>query len=207
MKSKNDYNWKEEMEEQDESSRQFDAFIRSEFHQHELPEIDRTALLNTLKQEAKRYCFHFSGMSFSWTSIRRLAFSTLGVLVLFFAWWALFSSVRLHDSEPVMEVEIVSMETGLEQDAPFFWVRRMQQGQIITIPEKTKAKLFLSDGSTLSCSSMTQIAIDFDHKRQIKMLSGSITVQAAAAKGSVFSVETPLGRVDVLGTVFHIDIR
>lgn len=106
----------------------------------------------------------------------------------------------------VVGVEFVGDSTGVQHPVSYWLEKRLQHGRLIAIPSGTTADFALADGSIVSCSSETRIALDFRDRRHIQLDAGSIIVRAASIPGSTMVVETPLADVNVVGTTFWVEV-
>ncbi|MFH1738245.1 MAG: FecR family protein [bacterium] len=112
----------------------------------------------------------------------------------------------LFASSPVADVKFVAQTPSAGEELPFLWEHRLQQGCVVTVPGKCAADIELSDGSTIHCEPGTQIAVRVDKNRHVTLNSGEILVHAVRIANSKMSVETPLGAVEVVGTVFRVKV-
>ncbi|MFH1740264.1 MAG: FecR domain-containing protein, partial [bacterium] len=105
----------------------------------------------------------------------------------------------------VIEVRFPS-DTG-SNGVSSVWKFRLERGFFVTVPGVSVAEIHLVDGSKVVCKSGTEIAINFGAYRQIRINSGSITVNTASNPNLPMMVETPLGIVEAVGTVFRVEVN
>lgn len=169
--------------------------IRGEMKRHPVPVIDRSAIMRVLKNETGEQP---SQSSSRWRRLKPVfAYGGFtGFLILFGL------LVFFFQPKPVQQIRI----SGEPQAVSWLWKTRMQWGKPVTIPKKCEAELQLADGSIVSCSPETRIAVRFDTNREIDLDRGAITVHAAHIESSTMVVQTPLLKINVVGTVFHVEV-
>ncbi len=118
-----------------------------------------------------------------------------------------YTNTLFPEVPPIERLSFQANESGKEISPAMLWEYRLQRGRFVTVPDEVSADMCLSDGSIISCSPETQLSVRFGQDRCIDLRSGSIAVQAASIQDSTLSVKTPLGQIDVTGTVFHVTVR
>lgn len=191
-----------------EEERLFKAYrcIQEGFHTLHVPAIVPERVIDNLLSHAspKKSKRNFFGLI---NDIPTPIFvSGYGVL-LFLCLFSLYIVIQTPDVLPVRQITFQSTEQTENRSVPYLWERRIQQGNRVTVPANVSATLHLADGSILSCSPETQIAIHYRTHREIEILSGAVTVHAAKQPESNMIVNTPLGQVRVIGTIFHIELQ
>ncbi|MFH1739610.1 MAG: FecR family protein, partial [bacterium] len=169
---------------------------------HNVPKVDASALSRRMAEEMGQ---REESLGIS-VHLPRLAFVTACVLGLLVGLTKLVPLLQIPEPRPVNSVSFVDKSSSRATEAPFLWKHNLQRGNYVTIPNEIAAELNLSDGSILSCSPETQIAVSMAPDRHIALHSGSIHVQAAQIKGSSMTVETPVGKIEVVGTVFWVEV-
>ena len=191
-----------------EEAQAFRAYrtIGDELRSHETPDIDAAALSQRMAREAGSP----RGTLRDWRDIwNRRAAPVLAAAcgaVLLIGITKLLPLLRTPDVSPLVSAKFANAPAANYQSAPFVWTHRIQRGGLVTVPRGTNAKLVLYDGSIVSCSPETQIAVRPDGDRHITLNSGAITVTATHIEGSTMTVATPLGSVEVVGTTFWIEV-
>lgn len=102
----------------------------------------------------------------------------------------------------------IQFKTGTDTEVPvsLFWKYKLLSGKKVNIPMGIQAVLTLSDGSTVECGGQSQISVEFDVRRTICLSLGKITVRAGKHPDWPMEVATPVGKVQVTGTVFTVEL-
>ncbi|MFH1739688.1 MAG: FecR family protein [bacterium] len=172
--------------------------IGEQIRSYTVPEIDTAALSSQLANRMAGRSSLIERWNCLLNNIPTPAFATVCVICILFVLLGLGIIVQRTDS--VAKIEFLS-QSG--EGIPFLWEKRLRMGRLVTIPEECTANLDLTDGSTILCSPKSQIAVQ---SRRITLNSGSITVRATQVPGSTMTVETPMGTVSVVGTVFRVEV-
>ncbi len=136
-----------------------------------------------------------------------VAFTGVCMILLVVGLIQLMPLLRTPATSPVETFVLIDESSSITQDAPLFWRHRLQRGRLVTVPNGSSIELHLADGSTVTCSAGTRLAIRIGTDRRIVLDTGSLTVQANSIPGSTMTVETPLGDAVVVGTVFTITVN
>ncbi|RJP19328.1 MAG: hypothetical protein C4527_27510 [Candidatus Omnitrophota bacterium] len=184
--------------------------IREELRALEVPLVDPHSMIPRLHERL----ISGSGFFHRWDRwmdrIPAPVFAAVCALLWLAGGISLYSMVspRLYGhAESVSHAIFQPVGSNESTSLPFLWNYRLRQGCFVTTPPGVTANLTLADGSIVTCSPETQFSINFARDRLVGLRSGSLSVHAASLPGSTFAVATPLGRVEVTGTVFHIKIK
>ncbi len=140
----------------------------------------------------------------SWLFHPQLTWShTAAYTLLIFVIIGLFYIVQ-PVSGPVQSVQFVYESNQQETQVSRLWLNELQSGNFVMVPKGISAKILLKDQSLLSCSPETQIAVRFGSERNISLQGGAIRVEAAKDTERLMLVQTPFGKIEVIGTVFNI---
>ncbi|MFH1743823.1 MAG: FecR domain-containing protein [bacterium] len=177
--------------------------IGDELRSFEVPEFDGVALTNRMAKEM--------GRGRGWFPIRRgspvlrpaSVLAAVCIVYLAIGFIELYPLLKTPEKQPVDSAKFLN-ETS--SDAPLIWTYRLQRGSLVTVPDGVNAELRLSDGSIISCSPETRIAVRMGADRRITLNSGAIAVQARRIPDSSMTIETPLGNANVVGTTFWIRV-
>ncbi len=174
--------------------------IRDGFHSHRVPVFNEEEIVNRMAREMKKgRGWHFPVMPVLKPFLKpSLAYFLIGIVLVF--------NIYHWLPAPVDRFQMVSGSIDSGKTLSWLWKQRMQIGKYVTTPQNTFVNLALADGSILSCSPETQLAIRFDEKREIYIRKGAIRVHAEHIPGSTMTVHTPLLDISVIGTVFHIEL-
>ncbi len=182
-----------------------DISIVAGLHSVRLPRIDNQALATRLKTEADKrnraaqpvrpwgFRFHTPLLATAYLVLVTLGLRTLACVL------------QLHLPSPVER--LTASPTHMESSLSAWWKHKLGCGRVVTMPEGVAVKVKLQDGSEIICDSGTQIAIDFHNKRSIAIYGGSITVHAEPHSDFPLQVDTPRGRIEVLGTKFRVVVQ
>lgn len=170
--------------------------IRERIKQYTVPGFERLTLLRVLKQDAENM------MPLSRTglwSVFKPVFVYGGFVSVILLLGFLLAIFHPHS---VQRMKL----TGNTNTVSMIWKTRLQWGKTVTIPKRCEAELLLADGSIVSCSPETSIAIHYTTNREIDLHRGAITVHATHKEDSKMVIQTPLLKIQVVGTVFHVEI-
>jgi hypothetical protein len=151
--------------------------IQVEIKRCSAPVVDRKAIVQVLTKECKKP----KNISPSrWTFFQPIiAYGGFPCLLI-----VLGIGIIALQSKPVRQLHV----SGDSQAVSWIWEKRLQWGKIVTIPKECEAEFQLADGSIVSCSPETQIAVRFDSEREIDLQHGAISVHAAHIEGSTMTV-------------------
>ncbi|MFH1738314.1 MAG: carboxypeptidase regulatory-like domain-containing protein [bacterium] len=189
-------------DEREEHAFQLYRFIQGRLSNRPVPTIDKTAMARRMAHEMR------SQRRSLWDWILCGCPMNRPVLVMgCFVLLAVFAFIYYFNySHPVTQADFIAEATGEHQNPSWLWKSRLQRGHAVTVPENITAKLLLSDGSIVSCSPRTQIAVRIETCRDITLHNGAITVQTAEIPGSTMTVRTPVVDVAVVGTIFGVEL-
>lgn len=176
--------------------------IRETLRTYPLWEIDSAALVKRMAQEAHPKAY--SSPSRVWKSHAWLAAASVACVILTTA--GLGFILRIPAAPPVTQIVLENTATQANQSPSWLWQRRLQQGRLVTVPENAQARFSLRDGSTLECRPGTQIAIDYEQGRNIRLQTGYLHIHAASIPEATLTVQTPLNQVEVIGTEFWVEV-
>ncbi|MFH1739298.1 MAG: FecR family protein [bacterium] len=193
---------------QDETeARVFQAYdmIGNALRSRKVSHFDAASLANRMAREMNSRHGRVRGWlpRFDLTSALTAACAVYLVLALCNLWPLL----RTPGKAPVSAVEFTDDSSGNPKTASSLWKYRLQHSSLVTVPKRINAELRLSDGSIVSCSPETRIAICTSKERRIRLNTGSILVEATHIPNSTMSVETPYGDVGVVGTNFWVQVK
>ncbi|MFH1742692.1 MAG: FecR family protein [bacterium] len=169
-----------------------------------IPDFDAVALSHQMREKMRRRRLFSTGFRPLRRYISHPAPVFVGatvVLVLAIAAGLLFSL-----TSPVIEATIASDFTNDAQNVSWWQAQQLRFGRFIQVPAGFHASIRLADESMVSCSSKTRIAVRFDSERHIFLDEGIITIDAAKDPKFPMIVETPLGNIRVVGTVFTVEV-
>ncbi|MFH1742931.1 MAG: FecR family protein [bacterium] len=129
-----------------------------------------------------------------------------GALLIIVGLSVLWVALDARKIRSVRSVEWIDESTGKARSVPLLWERSLQFGRMVSVPDNVQAELELAEGSAVTCSPGTSLAVHITDQRKIQLDSGRIAVRAAHIPNSTLCVETPLGDVEVLGTVFWVEV-
>lgn len=163
-------------------------------------------LSERLAKEMKSKAGLWARMDQLFNAIPQPIFASSTVLLLMILIIGFLSAV--HVPGTIKHIVFEAQTPAGHQTPNFLWQHRLQQGKIVTIPEFTKAKIKLNDGSILHASPQSRLAIRFiKNKRNIDLHSGALKVNAAPIPNSTMIVHTPIIDITVIGTTFHIELN
>lgn len=175
------------------------ARIRQGLKEHSVPAFNQQVVLQQMVAESKRTTAKFSHFNLN-------HLNSTG-----YTWAASFCSIALlvgilfffYSDNPVQQIKLNSLSQN-NDSINWIWKQRLQRGKYVTVPVNSEIELLLADGSIISCSPETQLAIDFDRQRKIFLNQGEIVIHAAHIPDSTMIVITPLTEIAVVGTVFRV---
>lgn len=180
------------------------AQIRHQMRNAKVPKYDRSSLVNrmVMKMEGrpKRFLLFPGGVSIS-----RLVIATAYAAIFAVSLGICSHTLLSIDWNLTQNIHFIS-ETNREFAVPALWKYRLWSGKKVIVPPGIRAVMCLSDGSKLECRNETQIAVQFGHDRKIDLKSGKITIHASPNNEKPMRVTTPLGEVQVVGTVFSVEL-
>ncbi len=94
---------------------------------------------------------------------------------------------------------------GADAFVPVKLQARLAPGSAVRTDERTRAEILLDDGSLVALNHRTEISADADVPRKLTLTSGEVVADIETVEGAPPAViETPSGRVEVLGTQFAL---
>ena len=189
-------------------ARVFQAYdmIGNALRSRKVSDFDAEALANRMAREMDRGGTPKRSPAFEGRFRRVCAQAALGAVLLIIGLSALWAALDAGKTRSVRSVEWVDASTGKEKGVPLLWKHTLETGRMVDVPDNVQAELKLAEGSVVTCVPGTSLAVRKDAQRKIKLDSGRIAVRAAHIPNSTLSVETPLGDVQVLGTVFWVEV-
>ncbi len=79
-------------------------------------------------------------------------------------------------------------------------------GKTIVVPYDETLNIELEDGTRLIGANQAILSLDFIGRRQVALSAGAIEIHASKNKDIPLVVDLPMGTVQVVGTVFHIEL-
>ncbi len=184
--------------------------ITQGLHSIEIPKIDSQIIIHQLEKELGKKTDRFQYIESVLERIPTPVFAIICISLIFIGvmnFKKVISPFFEKNTVPVSEIALQDAMTKEYISPPFLWKSRLQQGRFVTVPDDVDARIALAEGSIIHCSPETQIAFCEEEDRMIDIRSGTITAHVAHIPGSTFTVETPMGRIEVLGTVFHVTVQ
>ena len=174
-------------------------FIHKELRNHSIPDVDEASIIQRMISEMKsnapvQAVGSIDQKKWFWKPVMAAA----AVLCLILALGV------IAQPHPVIKVQWFASDSA--DKVSWWWNFRLQWGIKTDCPDGISAQLLLEDGSILSCTPGSRLAVRYGSNRHITLDRGSITVQAAKNASWPMIVGTPLGNVKVLGTTFIVDI-
>lgn len=142
----------------------------------------------------------------SWEAVPVPVFAAVSILLFGLVYLGFHSLLRAPNTHPAHSFALVDASTDQRVATPLFWEQRLQSGALVSVPLGARARLELSDGSTIHCSPGTMIALSFETGRQIELRAGSISVKAESNPNDPMTVDTEAGIVTVVGTEFSVSL-
>ena len=182
------------------------ALIRNEIRSGAVPGFDADRLAQHMMRRMRGSRRRSLGLGARIWEIPAPVHVVAGFLTICICLFIVGRSLLPIDRGLVQRVHFSAENTSVEQPAPRLWMVRLMRGTRVTVPEKHSAEMLLSDGSVVHCSAGTQIAVRYGDKREIRLDAGSIIVHAAHVPESIMTIDTPIADVEVIGTIFSLDV-
>jgi len=118
------------------------------------------------------------------------------------------SSARIAHIERAADDGLSGVEArapGADAFTPVNLNAELAPGTAVRTDERTRVQLALDDGSLVTLNHLTQLAADASTPRKLTLASGDLVADVARVEGAPPAIiETPGGRVEVLGTRFAL---
>lgn len=177
--------------------------IRRGLMQHQVPQFDEAELtqsiarrLSTQEKPALPYW-----LPLIWKSGFVLA--PVCIALILFCW---FWPGEEPISQPVQEAVCYDALSQKELAADPAWNEGLRRGERVRVPLDREAVLKMKESSIIHCSPGTELALAFGRERVIKLNRGRITIRAAKVPGRKMVVKTSLADIEVVGTVFTVEV-